>query len=1573
MSVIQFTKEKSKISSLKSLSESDSPSENSPHHLDKEMPEDTWSLVAAQSLSSTSSTANLAPSTNTGSVSKVYNHWADGDAAKGTSAEWNNNILSANKSDYFEGQVIPHVFIYKASNNAPLVAGQTYSFNITYNHYQANTKAGGFAFMTDYNVSRDPSPGHDPDLSIYSGKDIVKDTTMDNGANGIQGSFYTVGADITKVSGVSYTGTGTQDAHVTVTFKYTGGTTSNGFAEIYYGLSIAKPGEVGASSNGASAWTGGSLQTTVDIGGSGATSLQLSPDAIIHGEISGMKFNDLNGDGVREANEPGLAGWTIFLDTNHNGQLDSGETSVVTRADDLATAANELGTYSFSVTPDANPATPANDAYSVREVQQPGWTQTTANPGPITITPINPTAKDVNFGNLQEQPSLAIAKSALPVTGGNGDTLANAAGDVLNYTITVTNTGNVALTGVSVTDSLTGNLLVGGTLAPGAHQDFNTSYTLTQADLDSQGGGDGDVDNTATADSNETGPSDASAAVPLGYSPAMTLQKVFLNVTGGNGDTLANAVGDVLNYTVTVTNTGNITLTGITVIDPLTGQSVSGATLAPGAHQDFNTSYTLTQADLDHAGNAGSDGNIDNTATADSNETGSLDASATVPLVYDPMLTVAKTFDNVTGGNGDALANAVGDVLNYTVTVTNTGNVTLTGVSVTDPLTGQNVSGATLAPGAHQDFNTSYTLTQADLDSQGGGDGDMDNTATADSNETGPSDASAAVPLGYSPAMTLQKVFLNVTGGNGDTLANAVGDVLNYTVTVTNTGNITLTGITVIDPLTGQNVSGATLAPGAHQDFNTSYILTQADLDSKGGGDSDIDNTAMADSNETGPSDASAAVPLGYSPAMTVQKVFLNVTGGDGNALADAQGDILNYEVFVKNTGNITLTGVSVDDPLTNQHISAVTLAPGEVKSYVSHYTLTQADLDNNGGGDSDIDNTATADSDQTTAIEASARAPIVARNYLTLNKVYTGSTGPDGNTVADSAGDVLHYTIQVANNGNTTLTNVHVLDTQSGLDETLAELAVGAQHTYDATYILQQSDLDTNGGGDGSIENTATAVSKQTATISDTESATLVSAPGIGVDKYFIDVTGGNGNGKADLAGESINYGTLVFNAGNVTLTDVSVMDEIAGLSVTGLTLAPGESKTYLSSYILTQQVIDSHGNDAASPYYIHNSVTVDSLQTAAATDDELVPLLVTPALLVDKKFLYVDGGDGDGTANAAGDVLHYTVTVSNVGNEDLTHVTIKDPLLGIDMDLGSLSVNSAPVTQAETYTLTQADLDNYGNPASSGFLTNTVTAASDQSPSVSDSESVPVITKVAMQYDESYLGADGGNGNAIADFAGDILHYRFTATNLGNVTLTHVVIKDNLTGVNVDVGSIAPGQHQDVYDSYTLTQADLDNNAKDGFLFNDSTATSPQGGTKTDSENAYLYIAPSVDLTKYVSVDNGANWFDANTLETGPTLSAAAGIAPMFRFVVQNTGNVTLTNVVLSDPGFDLNGSDSGADLVIGSLAPSSVPGFSMDVTGSYATGANVNVATVTATVVGIPTPLQDVDAAHYLGVAA
>jgi len=334
-----------------------------------------------------------------GQAGKNYQHWADGDAATGSAASWNNNILSANKSDYFEGEVIPHVAVLPASNNAPLEQNHTYTFTVVYNFWQSNTNAGGFAFITTYNISRQPTPFGTvtpaPDPNGFTG-------------TGNQGVFFVGhGVDVISAAAPSTTtASRTKDQTVLITFKWTDPTTTSGSALIFYGLYIAEPGKVPdqgkGTTKGAHAWTGGSLQTTLNSSFTGGLSLQLAPSAIIVGSISGVKFKDLDKDGIKDAGEPLLSGWTIQLDNDtdpNNGILQS-----------QVTDAN--GAYSFSVTPDANKNTAGNDPYIVREVLQSGWTQTLPATGfySVTISALTPTSTGNDFGNfLCENPTISAS------------------------------------------------------------------------------------------------------------------------------------------------------------------------------------------------------------------------------------------------------------------------------------------------------------------------------------------------------------------------------------------------------------------------------------------------------------------------------------------------------------------------------------------------------------------------------------------------------------------------------------------------------------------------------------------------------------------------------------------------------------------------------------------------------------------------------------------------------------------------------------------------------------------------------------------------------------------------------------------------------------------------------------------------------------------------------------------------------------------------------------------------------------------------------------------------------------
>ena len=404
----------------------------------------------------------------------------------------------------------------------------------------------------------------------------------------------------------------------------------------------------------------------------------------------------------------------------------------------------------------------------------------------------------------------------------------SAVGQVLRYTITVQNTGNVTLTGVTITDTLTGDeSCPDDTVAAGDTMECTASYAVTQDDLD-----DGSITNTATIDTNQTGPKTGTTTVRATQTADFTVAKTANAAT-------YNAVDQVLRYTITVTNTGNVTLTGVTIADPLTGdESCPDDTVAAGDTMECTASYTVTQADLDA-------GMITNIATIDTNQTGPKTGTTIVDADRLQQFTVVKATTATSYSR-------VGQVLNYTITVQNTGNITLTGLTITDALTdNERCPHTTLVPADTMTCTASYTVTQDDLDA-----GSITNIATVDSEETEERETNevtvhATVNAERRPDFTVVKTV------DADSY-NTVGETLNYTITVTNTGDVTLTGVTIDDVLTDNELCpDDTLDAGTRMTCTASYTVKQTDLDA-----GSITNIASVDSNEAGPETGSVTLQV---------------------------------------------------------------------------------------------------------------------------------------------------------------------------------------------------------------------------------------------------------------------------------------------------------------------------------------------------------------------------------------------------------------------------------------------------------------------------------------------------------------------------------------------------------------------------------------------------------------------------------------------------------------------------------------------------------------------------------------
>jgi uncharacterized repeat protein (TIGR01451 family) len=389
--------------------------------------------------------------------------------------------------------------------------------------------------------------------------------------------------------------------------------------------------------------------------------------------------------------------------------------------------------------------------------------------------------------------------------------------------------------------------------------------------------------------------------------PALLLLKsVYLGHDGGAGcpgiEKVYGVVGSPVTYCFLVVNTGSVNLSNVTITDPILNVTATVGNLAVGQSATRFAEATLLQ-DLVNVGTA--------TGTPPSGPPVSDTDPAEVDRIL-PSIAIQKTVQNGAGAPcpGLELVTAQnGDDVTYCFTVTNTGDTPLRNVTVSDDLLGiPPMLLGQLNPG--QSVSTQQTAVV---------NGNLTNVAAVTGlPPMGPpvTDDDPAQVVTFGPGMKLEKTVY--AGNNGvagcpgvEHLGITAATVVTYCFKVTNTGDLPLLNVKIVDEQLGYTNVVGTISVGQSAIRAVSALVTGS-----------VTNVARAEGKpQTGILVTTDGAVVGmYSPSLQLNK---RVFAGHGNALAcEAAGQDLTaplnspvtYCFEVVNTGDVHLNNITVFD-----------------------------------------------------------------------------------------------------------------------------------------------------------------------------------------------------------------------------------------------------------------------------------------------------------------------------------------------------------------------------------------------------------------------------------------------------------------------------------------------------------------------------------------------------------------------------------------------------------------------------------------------------------------------------------
>jgi uncharacterized repeat protein (TIGR01451 family) len=658
---------------------------------------------------------------------------------------------------------------------------------------------------------------------------------------------------------------------------------------------------------------------------------------------------------------------------------------------------------------------------------------------------------DTDISDNTDSASIVLQTADISLTKTVDNPSANV-GDVVTFTITATNNGPDAASGLIVNEALpSGFSTLSGIVTRGSHNGATGLWTVGRLDngatatltLTATVLASGDYTNTTSVialDQNDPDDGNDSATATVNPPRVDLVMEKTVNATSPN-------VGDQITFVVTLTNDGpgNSDATGVEVTDQLpSGYVLDSAVPTIGTYDDVTgiwnvgtlssgTSTTLTiTATVQAAGDFTNTASVTAATEFDPNE-GNNTASASI-VAQSADLSLTKTVSNATPN--------VGETISFTIAVTNDGPDAATNVEVTDQLaSGYDFVNATTAFGSYNAttgiweigaISNAQTATLV-IEATARATGDYNNTATITN-----SDQDDPQPLNDTETVEVdaQQADLSVTKviDNDNPIP---GEQVVYTITVTNNGPDAATNVEVSDRLpTGFDFAAFTTSTGSYDQTtgiwsvgtlvnSSSAVLTLRATVQATGSHLNVANISAADQFDPDLSNNSV------SQGAIVQMSDLLVTKVVDNPIANV-GESVLFTVTVTNNGADDATNVEIEDRLpTGYTLVSSDPSQGTYNENTGEWVI--GSITNGTAVTLEVVGTVLASGDYgNTAIvsELDQNDPDLANNTATIAvdapRVDIGVM-QDVNIDRPNVGEEVEITVTVVNNGPDNATNVEV------------------------------------------------------------------------------------------------------------------------------------------------------------------------------------------------------------------------------------------------------------------------------------------------------------------------------------------------------------------------------------------------------------------------------------------------------------------------------------------------------------------------------------------------------------------